>query len=154
MRVRVPPPAPPLNLSIDTILGFFFTLWTLKTSVIKGYLLFDAIQKTHILEPPTQKRMKNKGELPKYFVEESHTGIVDRNTWVCVQLELERQEACCREHHFWRYHHHGEENPLSSRITCSACGSTFMQLRSEKKEDEGRALPVLHQLPKSSRDSY
>ena len=107
----------------------------LRNELVKGDILF---QKTYVLDPLTQKRMKNRGELPKYYLEGSHEAIVARDTWACVQLELARQDAFCQEHHFWRYHHHTEENPLSSRITCSVCGSTFMQLRSDRKEDEGQ----------------
>ena len=61
-------------------------------------------------------------------------------TWECVQLEIERQEGYCREHRITRYHHHNEENPLSSRITCSICGSTFMQLRPKKEEEKDQAF--------------
>lgn len=108
----------------------------LRNELVKGDILF---QKTYVLDPLTQKRMKNKGELPKYYLEGSHQGIVDRDTWACVQLELERQDAFCQEHHFWRYHHHTEENSLSSRITCSVCGSTYIMLRPKKEENKAQA---------------
>lgn len=118
------------------------TYWSLSTirkilrnELAKGDFMF---QKTFNQEPLTKRRLKNQGELPKYYLESSHPGIVDAETWECVQLELRRQEAYCREHRVTRYHHHNEENPLSARITCSICGSTFMLLRSKNTADAGR----------------
>jgi len=108
----------------------------LRNELTKGDMLF---QKTYNLDPLTKKRAKNKGELPMYYLEGSHPGIIDRETWECVRLELERQKAYCREHHITVYYQHSEENPLSARITCSICGSTFMLLRSKLVDDTGRA---------------
>jgi hypothetical protein len=118
------------------------TTWSLSTirkilrnELAKGDFMF---QKTFNQDPLTKRRLKNQGELPKYYLEGSHPGIVGPATWECVQLEVKRQAAYCREHRITRYHHHNEENPLSARITCAACGSTFMQLRSTRIVDAGR----------------
>ena len=118
------------------------TYWSLSTirkilrnELAKGDFMF---QKTFNQDPLTKRRLKNQGELPKYYLEGSHPGIVGPATWECVRLEIQRQEAYCREHRITRYHHHNEENPLSARITCAACGSTFMQLRSKNTADAGR----------------
>ena len=108
----------------------------LRNELAKGDVLF---QKTYNLDPLTKKRAKNKGELPMYYLEGSHPGIIDRETWECVRLELQRQKAYCRDHHITVYHHHNEKNPLTTRITCSVCGSTFMLLRSKLVGDTGRA---------------
>ena len=108
----------------------------LRNELYKGDFLF---QKTYNQDPLTKRRIKNRGELPKYYVEGSHQGIVDPETWACVQLEMQRQEVYCKAHDITRYHHYNEENPLSSRITCTTCGSTYMLLRSKRTEDEGRA---------------
>lgn len=107
----------------------------LRNELVKGDILF---QKTYVLDPLSQKRIKNKGDLPQYYLEASHESIVDRETWACVQLEFQRQKAYCQAHHLSRYYHHLEGNPLSARIICSVCGLTFMQLRSDRKEDEGQ----------------
>ena len=119
------------------------TTWSLSTirkilrnELAKGDFMF---QKTFNQDPLTKRRLKNRGELPKYYLEGSHPGIVDAETWECVQLEIQRQEAYCGEHRITRYHHHNVENPLSARITCSICGSTFMLLRSKNMADAGRA---------------
>ena len=108
----------------------------LRNELTKGDVLF---QKTYNVDPLTKKRAKNKGELPMYYLECSHPGIIDRETWECVRLELERQKAYCRDHHITVYYQHSEENPLSGRIICSICGSTFMLLRSKRVGDTDRA---------------
>lgn len=119
------------------------TVWSLssirkilRNELNKGDFLF---QKTYNQDPLTKKRIKNQGELPKYYLEGSHQGIVDPETWACVQREIQRQEAYCKAHDITRYHHHNEENPLSSRITCATCGSTYMLLRSQRLDDTSRA---------------
>ena len=108
----------------------------LRNELAKGDLMF---QKTFNQDPLTKRRLKNQGELPKYYLEGSHPGIIDRENWECVQLEIKRQEAYCQEHRVIRYHQHNRENPLSTRITCATCGSTFMQLRPKKEEEKDQA---------------
>ena len=105
----------------------------LRNELAKGDFMF---QKTFNQDPLTKRRLKNQGELPKYYLEGSHPGIVDPETWACVQQEFQRQEAYCREHRISKYHHHNEEYPLSTRITCSTCGSTFLQLRPKRDEEK------------------
>ena len=112
------------------------TPWRLPCFCINSW---HSIQKTFNQDSLTKRRLKNRGELPKYYLEGSHPGIVDLETWECVQLEFQRQEQYCRDHHITKYHHHNMENPLSARITCSICGSTFIQLRPKKAEEKGQA---------------
>ena len=108
----------------------------LRNELVKGDILF---QKTYVLDPLTQKRMKNNGELPKYYLEGSHQEIVDQETWACVKLEIQRQKAYCEEHYIRLYYHHIKENPLSARITCSVCGNTYIMLRPKKEEHKDEA---------------
>jgi hypothetical protein len=42
------------------------------------------------------------------------------------------------DHHISVYHRSSEQNPLSARITCSTCGSTFELLKSNRVGDKGR----------------
>ena len=53
----------------------------LRNELAKGDFMF---QKTFNQDPLTKRRIKNKGELPKYYLEGSHPGIVDLETWECV----------------------------------------------------------------------
>lgn len=97
-------------------------------------------QKTYNADYLTKRRVKNKGELPQYYFENTHTAIIDKNTWECVQLELERQKQYCRDHHISTYHRSNEKHLLSARIICATCGCTYMLLESRRIDEEGRKL--------------
>ena len=49
------------------------------------------LQKEYIEDPITKKRRKNKGELPQYFVENTHEAIIDMETFQYVQDEMARR---------------------------------------------------------------
>lgn len=55
-----------------------------------GNLLF---QKEYVADPLTGKSKLNKGELPQYFVENSHEAIIDKATFDFVQEEMARRRA-------------------------------------------------------------
>ncbi|MFX4263140.1 recombinase family protein [Pelotomaculum propionicicum] len=95
-------------------------------------------QKTYNADYLTKRRVKNKGELPQHYFENTHPAIIDKVTWELVQLELERQKRYCQDHHISTYHRSNEKHPLSARIICSACGCTYMQLKSDKVGEKGR----------------
>lgn len=108
----------------------------LRNELLKGDIRF---QKTYVRDPLTHKRMQNKGELAQYYLEGSHEGIVDPDTWECVQLEIARQEAYSREHRITGCCWHREDTPLSARITCAVCGSTYIMLRPKNEEHKEEA---------------
>lgn len=83
-------------------------------------------QKTYNADYLTKRRVRNKGELPQHYIENTHAAIIDKETWELVQLEMARQERYCEVHHISKYHNSNEKHPLSARITCSTCGCTFM----------------------------
>ncbi len=107
----------------------------LRNEKFKGDMLF---QKTYNTDHLTKKRADNNGELPQYYLKNSHPAIIDKDTWECVRLELLRQDAYCREHHISKYHNSSKEHPLSSRITCATCGRTYMLLKSNRVGEGGR----------------
>lgn len=100
----------------------------------KGDCLF---QKTFISNPITHKRIKNNGELNKYYVEDCFPQIVDKELWELVQLEAERQKRYMKEHHITRFHSNNDGFPFSSRIICSVCGSTYRLYAYEVKSIRG-----------------
>jgi DNA invertase Pin-like site-specific DNA recombinase len=74
------------------------------------------LQKTFSPDFLTKKRKKNTGEVPKYYVEDSHPAIITKETFDLVQAEIS----------------HREENNIrcgellfSGRIFCGECGSPF-----------------------------
>ena len=55
-----------------------------------GNILF---QKEYISDPIDGKRKKNHGELPQYFVSNTHEAIIDKATFDYVQQEMARRKA-------------------------------------------------------------
>lgn len=52
----------------------------------------DAIlQKSYIKDFLEHKAVKNNGELPKYYVENSHPAIIEKDMWEMVQAELKEE---------------------------------------------------------------
>lgn len=54
-----------------------------------GNMLF---QKEFISDPINKKRMKNRGELPQYWVEDTHEAIIDLETFQYIQDEMKRRK--------------------------------------------------------------
>ncbi len=90
----------------------------LENITYTGNLLF---QKEFISDPINKHRRKNRGELPQYFVENTHEAIIDYDTWKYVQDEMERRRelgalankslnTCC----------------FTGKIKCPYCGFSYM----------------------------
>lgn len=74
-------------------------------------------QKTYCESFLTHKRLKNNGELPQYWVEDSHPAIVSREIYDLVQDEMRRNSevGTCRN----------TTNLFGSRVVCGKCGSFY-----------------------------
>ena len=79
------------------------------------------LQKEYISDPITKKRKKNRGELPQYYVPNTHEAIIDKKTFDYVQAEMARRKelgplankslnTCC----------------FTGKIKCSFCGQSYM----------------------------
>lgn len=82
-------------------------------------------QKTFNADYLTKRRAKNNGELPQYYLQDTHPAIIDRETWALVQLEFARQKQYAKEHFMDKFHRHCENVPLSGKIICSECSRPF-----------------------------
>ena len=95
--------------------------WNAKT--IRGVLANEKytgcarIQKTFTPDFLTKKAVKNCGQVPSYFVEQSHPAIIDPAVFEMVQREMER-----RTREGGRY---SGVNIFSGKIRCGACGGYF-----------------------------
>ena len=124
-------------------------LKTILTNVTyTGNLL---LQKEFISDPIEKKRKKNHGELPQYFVENTHEPIIDMETFQYVQDEMARRRelgalankslnTCC----------------FTGKIKCPYCCQSYMHSRrtknghyqefwncgSKKKKKQGDGCPV------------
>ena len=49
--------------------------------------------------------VKNNGQIPQYYVENSHPAIIDRDMWELVQIEIERRDKIGAKYHHLMYSH-------------------------------------------------
>ena len=95
--------------------------WNAKT--IQGVLANEKytgcarIQKTFTPDFLTKKAVKNCGQVPSYFVEQSHPAIIDPAVFEMVQREMER-----RTREGGRY---SGVSIFSGKIRCGECGGSF-----------------------------
>ena len=75
------------------------------------------LQKKFTVDFLTKKQKVNEGEVPQYYVENSHPAIVSDEVYEEVQLELERRRKQGRQHN--------SQHCFSGRIYCGCCGSVY-----------------------------
>lgn len=96
-----------------------------------GNMLF---QKEYCEDPITKHRKKNRGELPQYYVENTHEAIIPKDEWDAVQEEFKRRKelgpfgnkslnTCC----------------FTGKIKCPHCGVSYMHNR---RRDRGNELEL------------
>jgi len=85
------------------------------------------LQKEYIEDPITKKRRKNKGELPQYFVENTHEAIIDMETFQYVQDEMARRRKLGP-----RANKSLNLTCFSGKIKCPYCGYSYMHERRRK----------------------
>ncbi|MTI71100.1 MAG: recombinase family protein [Firmicutes bacterium] len=83
------------------------------------------LQKTYTVDFLTKKRVKNNGQVPKYYVEESHPAIIDKDIWQAVQLEMKRRKAYAKEHDIKRLEYATIENPFAGKVICGNCNKIY-----------------------------
>ena len=86
------------------------------------------LQKEFVADPLTKKRKKNHGELPQYYVPDTHEAIIDKATFDWVQSEIARRK---------------ELGPLANkalntcfltgRIKCGYCGLSYMHSQRQNR---------------------
>jgi len=74
-------------------------------------------QKCYTVDFLTKKRKKNEGELPKYFVKESHPAIIDPEFFDLVQYEIKKRKGSGRLT--------SSIHPFSGKIFCGECGELY-----------------------------
>lgn len=86
------------------------------------------INKTYVVDCISKKVKSNNGELPKYYVENNHPAIIDRNTFNRVQEELARR-ASKRKVKFvgtkTQQGKYSSKYALTELLICGECGSPY-----------------------------
>ena len=91
---------------------------TVKSILTNEKYKGDALlQKTFTVDFLTKTAKVNEGEAPQFFVENSHPGIISREVFDLVQLEMKRRKG--------RSRHTSAKSLFSDRLVCSCCGGTF-----------------------------
>ena len=97
-----------------------------------GNMLF---QKEYCEDPITKHRKKNYGELPQYFVENTHEAIIPMEEWQAVQTEFKRRRDLGP---FGNKALH--LTAFSTKITCGECGKHYR--RSGKRNTAGEVYYI------------
>ena len=75
------------------------------------------LQKRFTTDYLTKTMKVNEGEVPQYYVENSHPAIIDAKAWDMVQGELRRRKESSRRT--------TSQSPFSGRVFCGDCGEQF-----------------------------
>ena len=75
------------------------------------------LQKCFTTDFLTKKQKKNEGEVPQYYIENSHEAIIDPPEWVAVQQEIARRKAIGRSY--------SGVSPFGAKIRCGECGAWY-----------------------------
>lgn len=81
------------------------------------------LQKTYTVDFLTKQRVKNQGELPKYFVNENHPAIISKDVFFHVQEEKMRR--------IYLYHQlqgRASIHPIYGKMICGNCGKTYRKV--------------------------
>lgn len=89
----------------------------LRNYIYTGNLL---LQKTYRENHLTKKTLVNHGELPQYHATDTHEAIIDMDTFIAVQDEIQRRAE---------QHHHQEQAvqsyPFTGMLICDNCGKHY-----------------------------
>jgi DNA invertase Pin-like site-specific DNA recombinase len=103
--------------------------YMLQNEVYKGDVI---LQKYFTPNPLDHQSKRNKGELPRYYVENNHEPIVSREVWQAVQDKI--QEA--REYNP-TVHRIVKPNCFSGKIICCRCGYNYTKGLTKTNRTEG-----------------
>ena len=108
------------------------------------------LQKEFISDPISKQRKKNRGELPQYYVEDTHPAIIDKATFDFVQEEMARRRELGA-----LANKSLNTSCFTGKIKCPYCGQSYMHNKrtdrgdmefwncgSKKKKKKGTGCPV------------
>ncbi|HIU70228.1 MAG TPA: recombinase family protein [Candidatus Enterosoma merdigallinarum] len=97
------------------------TNWTKSTllSILKNekYKGDALLQKSFTVNFLEHKTKKNEGEVPQYYVQDSHPAIIPKEDWELVQIELTRRKDLGYTYSY--------KNPFVAKLYCEDCGGYY-----------------------------
>ena len=108
-----------MNRGITTVTGS--KKWS-KNSVLsiltnEKYKGDALLQKGYVKDYLEHRTVKNNGELPQYYVENSHPAIINKAEWDMVQYELKRRDQLGE--------YYSSSDLFASKLICEDCGGIF-----------------------------
>lgn len=97
----------------------------LKNVTYTGNML---LQKEYVVDPLTGKSKINHGELPQYWVENTHEAIIPMETYQAVQAEIQRRRELGALAN-WSIN----TSVFTSKIKCPHCNRSYVRSRNTKK---------------------
>lgn len=79
-------------------------------------------QKSYMADPIRKMKVKNRGELPQYYMSDCHEAIIDRETYEKVKAEIDRRTSLL--------------NPtyrFTGKIRCDICGAQYTRKKGRVK---------------------
>lgn len=111
---------------IRTVPGNEFQEGSVRQMIFNEVYAGDIRRQKYFMEDPiTKNKVKNKGQLPQYYIENCHEAIIDRETWAKVQNEMERRAAMVNPAY-----------PFTGKIKCGICGRSYTRRSSTVKGKE------------------
>jgi len=104
----IPSPGGKKNWQVGTVSSI------LRNEKYKGDAL---LQKRFTVDFLTKTIKDNEGEVPQYYVENSHPAIIDPDEFDAVQVEMERRKKLGRPT--------ACQSPLSTKLVCGDCGGFY-----------------------------
>lgn len=93
------------------------------------------LQKEFISDPINKRRMQNQGELPQYWVEDTHEAIIDLETFQYVQDEMaRRRELGALANKSLNI------SCFTGKIKCPHCGVSYMHNTRKPRTPNGKTL--------------
>ena len=75
------------------------------------------LQKSYTENYLDHKMVRNNGQIPQYYVENSHPAIIDRDMWEQVHIELKRRERIGAKY--------SSSDVFASKLICEDCGGFY-----------------------------
>lgn len=102
--------------------GYDFCYGNLATILRNEIYIGDRrMQKCFVADPIKHNKVKNRGELPQYYISDCHEPIIDKDTFDRVQ-EIMRQRADAVPTY-----------PFTKKIVCGTCGRQFTRKKGKVK---------------------
>ena len=100
------------------------------------------MQKTYVDNPINKKQCVNRGELPKYYIQNNHPAIIERSVFQAVQAEMARRTSKRRvsdraRTEFGRY---SGKYALTELLICGDCGSVYRRKTWKKRNGESEGV--------------